>query len=144
MATETLAPLASAGLEVSPTPSGELGAGPAAKRAGAGASASMRAAPMRAAPDPQIALDPGPHRDEIIKRLRRAEGQLRGIVRMLEEGQGCLPISQQLTAVRKALDATMARMTMNYLQQEMADAADRNPEVGRALERVGLLVARLG
>jgi DNA-binding FrmR family transcriptional regulator len=94
--------------------------------------------------DGQLALATGPHRDEIIKRLRRAEGQLRGIVRMLEEGQGCLPIAQQLTAVRKALDATMARMTVSYLEQELADDARRDPAVGHAIERVGLLIGRLG
>lgn len=40
---------------------------------------------------------------EIIKRLKRAEGHLKSIVTMLEEGRGCLDIAQQLHAVEKAI-----------------------------------------
>ena len=40
---------------------------------------------------------------EIIKRLKRAEGQLKSIVAMLEEERGCLDIAQQLQAVEKAI-----------------------------------------
>lgn len=39
----------------------------------------------------------------IIKRLKRAEGHLKSIVTMLEEGRGCLEIAQQLQAVEKAV-----------------------------------------
>ena len=42
-------------------------------------------------------------RPEIVKRLRKAEGHLRGIVAMLEEGRGCLELAQQLQAVEKAI-----------------------------------------
>jgi uncharacterized protein len=40
---------------------------------------------------------------EIIKRLRRAEGHLKSIIKMLEEDRGCLEIAQQLQAVEKAV-----------------------------------------
>lgn len=40
---------------------------------------------------------------EIIKRLKRAEGHLKSIVAMLEEGRECLDIAQQLQAVEKAI-----------------------------------------
>ncbi len=156
MATDILASLACASVE--PSPGGHAAFAPVdpvttdvadtrpAGNGGASADAASAATtgtgPAR--PDPEIVLAGGLHRDEIIKRLRRAEGQLRGIVRMLEEGQGCLPISQQLTAVRRALDATMARIAISYLEQELAEAAGRDPEVRRAVERVGLLVGRLG
>ena len=39
----------------------------------------------------------------IIKRLKRAEGHLKGIITMLEEGRGCLDIAQQLQAVESAV-----------------------------------------
>jgi DNA-binding FrmR family transcriptional regulator len=145
MATDTLAPLASASFDVPPNSLAAM-PGPPAGAAGPAGAFTGDAPPDggRGRPDPELVLANGPHRDEIVKRLRRAEGQLRGIVRMLEEGQGCLPISQQLMAVRKALDATMARITINYLEQEMAEAATKDPEIGRAIERVGLLVGRIG
>jgi CsoR family transcriptional regulator, copper-sensing transcriptional repressor len=58
-------------------------------------------------------------RSDVMNRLRRAEGQLRGIQRMVEEGEDCLKIGQQFSAVRKALDSTYLRMTLCFLQQEL-------------------------
>lgn len=40
---------------------------------------------------------------DIIKRLKRAEGHLKSIVSMLEEGRECLDVAQQLQAVEKAI-----------------------------------------
>jgi CsoR family transcriptional regulator, copper-sensing transcriptional repressor len=40
----------------------------------------------------------------LLSRLRRAEGQVRAVVRLIEEGQSCDSVAQQLTAARKALD----------------------------------------
>ena len=91
----------------------------------------------------EMALREGPHRDEIVKRLRRAEGQLRGIIRMLDEGQGCMAVAQQLTAVRKALDATMARMAVSYLEQELGERTRHDPGLVPAVEQVGRLISRL-
>ncbi|GAO36820.1 hypothetical protein SCT_2235 [Sulfuricella sp. T08] len=40
---------------------------------------------------------------DIVKRLKRAEGHLKSIIVMLEEGRGCLDIAQQLQAVESAV-----------------------------------------
>ncbi|OWJ89910.1 metal resistance protein [Pseudomonas sp. A46] len=40
---------------------------------------------------------------EIVKRLKRAEGHLRSIVTMIEDGRACVDIAQQLHAVEKAV-----------------------------------------
>jgi CsoR family transcriptional regulator, copper-sensing transcriptional repressor len=40
----------------------------------------------------------------LLSRLRRAEGQVRAVARLIEEGQSCDSVAQQLTAARKALD----------------------------------------
>ncbi len=45
-----------------------------------------------------------PTRDQIMVRLRRAEGQLRGVQRMLHEGSPCDDVLVQLAAVTAALD----------------------------------------
>ena len=58
-------------------------------------------------------------RTDVLNRLRRAEGQLRGIQRMVEEGENCLKIGQQFAAVRKALDSTYMRMTVCFMEQEL-------------------------
>ncbi len=58
-------------------------------------------------------------RTDLLNRLKRAEGQLRGIQRMIEENQPCLDIATQMAAVRKALDSTYVRMTVCFMQQEL-------------------------
>ncbi|NRT56414.1 metal-sensing transcriptional repressor [Sphaerotilus uruguayifluvii] len=58
-------------------------------------------------------------RTDILNRLKRAEGQLRGIQRMIEGGEPCLDIASQMAAVRKALDSAYVRMTVCFMQQEM-------------------------
>jgi len=58
-------------------------------------------------------------RTDLLNRLKRAEGQLRGVQRMIEEGQPCLDIASQMAAVRKALDSTYVRMTVCFMQQEL-------------------------
>jgi DNA-binding FrmR family transcriptional regulator len=44
------------------------------------------------------------HRRELVMRLKRIEGQLRGIQAMIEGGAECEPVTQQLSAARRALD----------------------------------------
>jgi len=67
----------------------------------------------------QAALISEKSRTDIRNRLRRAEGQLRGIQRMLEVGAPCADIATQMAAVRKALDSTYVRMTMCFMQEQM-------------------------
>lgn len=58
-------------------------------------------------------------RTDLLNRLKRAEGQLRGIQRMISENEPCLAIAGQMAAVRKALDSAYVRMTVCFMQQEM-------------------------
>jgi DNA-binding FrmR family transcriptional regulator len=51
----------------------------------------------------------------IIKRLRNAEGHLRSIVTMLEEGRHCLEIAQQLQAVEKAIESAKKTLIHDHL-----------------------------
>ncbi|MBK9442222.1 MAG: metal-sensing transcriptional repressor [Comamonadaceae bacterium] len=71
-------------------------------------------------------------RTDILNRLRRAEGQIRGVQRMIEEGESCLKIGQQFSAVRKALDSTYLRMTMCFMEQELSSClgADDSQKAG--------------
>ncbi|MEY4763865.1 MAG: hypothetical protein RI907_538 [Pseudomonadota bacterium] len=63
-------------------------------------------------------------RADILNRLKRAEGQLRGIQRMIEEGEPCLQIATQMAAVRKALDSTYVRMTMCFMTEQIQAKVD--------------------
>jgi DNA-binding FrmR family transcriptional regulator len=68
---------------------------------------------------PMASLDNPTARADIVNRLKRAEGQLRGVQRMVEEGESCVKVAQQLSAVRKALDSTYVRMTVCLVEQEV-------------------------
>lgn len=87
-------------------------------------------------------------RTDVINRLRRAEGQIRGVQRMVEEGENCLKISQQLSAVRKALDSTYLRLTMCYMKQELQQHLPaeqmQTPGMESLLKDMEGLLARIG
>lgn len=52
---------------------------------------------------------------DIIKRLKRAEGHLRSIVAMLEEGRDCLDVAQQLQAVEKAVTGAKKTLVHDHI-----------------------------
>lgn len=87
-------------------------------------------------------------RTDILNRLRRAEGQIRGVQRMIEEGDSCLKIGQQFSAVRKALDSTYLRMTMCFMEQEIETCVkpDDSQKAGLdlMLKDMEALLARMG
>ena len=85
-------------------------------------------------------------RTDLLNRLRRAEGQLRGVQRMIEEGEPCLAIAGQMAAVRKALDAAYVRMTVCFMQQELqslAPDAKRERELASVLDEVQTLLDKV-
>jgi DNA-binding FrmR family transcriptional regulator len=73
-------------------------------------------------------------RNDLLNRLKRAEGQLRGIQRMISEGDECLAIAQQLSAVRKALDSTYLRMTLCFVEQQLQSRLPHEGPEGEAAE----------
>jgi DNA-binding FrmR family transcriptional regulator len=54
---------------------------------------------------------------EIVKRLRRAEGQLAGVIGMLEKGRDCTEVVTQLAAVSRALDRAGFKLVATGLKQ---------------------------
>ncbi len=86
-------------------------------------------------------------RQALLNRLKRAEGQLRGLQRMIEQGQSCLDIAGQLAAVRKALDSTHAKLTVAYMEQELGarlPATDsRRQQLADVLREVQTLLGKV-
>jgi DNA-binding FrmR family transcriptional regulator len=86
-------------------------------------------------------------RNDLLNRLKRAEGQLRGIQRMIDEGQPCLDIASQMAAVRKALDSAYVRMTVCFMQQELVGRLHLEPgaegELDTVLEDVQTLLGKV-
>ncbi len=52
---------------------------------------------------------------DIVKRLKRAEGHLKSIIVMLEEGRGCLEIAQQLQAVESAVSNAKKTLVHDHI-----------------------------
>ena len=64
------------------------------------------------------------HRD-LLPRLRRIEGQIRGITRMVQERRYCIDIIQQLTAARKALDQVSLKIMSGHINTCVSESIRR-------------------
>ncbi|HET8658476.1 MAG TPA: metal-sensitive transcriptional regulator [Micromonosporaceae bacterium] len=79
----------------------------------------------------------------VIRRLRRAEGQIRGVIGMLEEGRDCAEVVTQLAAVSRALDRAGFKIIASGLQQCLtaADSGEDSTVDLEKLERLFLSLA---
>lgn len=66
-------------------------------------------------------LDPDKEKD-VGHRLKRVEGQIRGLQRMVEEGRYCGDILQQITSVQRALRSVGEIITRNHLETCVTEA----------------------
>ena len=66
--------------------------------------------------------------DEVIRRLRRVEGQIGGIIRMLDEQRDCADIVTQLAAASRALDRAGFRLLASGMRQCAAASESGKPE----------------
>lgn len=64
-------------------------------------------------------------KEELQKRLRRIEGQVRGVARMVDEDRDCREIVQQLAAIRAAAHQVGLLVTRAYACQCMSEPADQ-------------------
>lgn len=74
-------------------------------------------------------------KDDYLKRLRRIEGQVRGIARMVDEDTYCIDILTQVSAVTKALQAVSLGLVEDHLGHCVVDAARQSQEAGDAKVR---------
>ena len=72
----------------------------------------------------------------ILNRLKRAEGQLRGIQKMIEEGTECGDVITQLSAVRSSVDRVMAENLKNCLENPAADTEVQHQKIEQAVNMI--------
>ncbi|MBX9763569.1 MAG: metal-sensing transcriptional repressor [Pseudomonadaceae bacterium] len=84
------------------------------------------------------------HRD-IVKRLKRAEGHLRSIVGMIEDGRSCVDLAQQLHAVEKAVCQAKRTLIQDHIDHCLEHALTAASEQGErtALEDFKLITKYL-
>lgn len=83
-------------------------------------------------------------KDAYLKRLRRIEGQVRGIARMVDEDVYCIDVLTQVSAAKRALDAFAIALLEEHLghcvtdaiQQGGDEAADKITEASAAIARL--------
>jgi len=85
-----------------------------------------------------------PLAEDIATRLRRIEGQIRGIQRMLEEGRECEDMLTQTMATRSALDQVGARLMEFHLERCLLEGFDCDEERMAALREALKLWTRFG
>lgn len=79
--------------------------------------------------------------EQMKTRLRRIEGQVRGVLRLMEEGKSCKDVVSQLSAVRNAADKTLALIVAENLQQCILEEQAAGGDTGKLVqEAVELLV----
>ncbi len=83
-------------------------------------------------------------KDVLLKRLRRAEGQVRGIARMVEEEKYCIDILTQVSAATKALEGVALSLLGDHLTHCVAEAsAEGGPVAQEKIREANEAIARL-
>ncbi|EFM09495.1 protein of unknown function DUF156 [Paenibacillus curdlanolyticus YK9] len=79
--------------------------------------------------------------DELKARLKRIEGQVRGVLRLMDEGKSCKDVVSQLSAVRNASDRAIAQIVAENLQQCILDEQKTGGDTSKLVKQaVELLV----
>ncbi|WP_327176608.1 metal-sensitive transcriptional regulator [Streptomyces sp. NBC_01335] len=83
-------------------------------------------------------------KDEHLKRLRRIEGQIRGLQRMVDEDTYCIDILTQVSASTKALQSFALQLLEEHLRHCVADAAVKGgDEIDAKVDEATKAIARL-
>ena len=78
----------------------------------------------------------------VLNRLRRAQGQISGVIKMIEEGRDCEDVVTQLAAASRALDRAGFAIIATGLQQCLTDA-ERGERSGETTEQMKARLEKL-
>jgi DNA-binding FrmR family transcriptional regulator len=82
-----------------------------------------------------------PHKDALLKRLRRIEGQVRGLERMVEDDRYCIDVLTQIAAVETALEAVASKVLEDHVSHCVAGALASGDEAEATAKTDELLAA---
>lgn len=77
----------------------------------------------------------------VLNRLKRAQGQLGGVIRLIEEGQDCQTVINQLAAARRALDRAGFAILSSGLQQCVTTTGEMTESDAKTLEKLFLTLS---
>ena len=82
-------------------------------------------------------------KEQLLKRLARVEGQVRGVTRMVEEDRYCIDVLTQIQATEVALDGVALGLLDDHVRNCMkGSAAERSEKTDELMGAVGRLVGR--
>ncbi len=81
-------------------------------------------------------------RDEILSRLRKIEGQVRGIQRMVSEDAYCVDVLTQISAVVSGVEKVALRLLREHMKGCVADAVRSSDEGAEKIDEVLKVVER--
>lgn len=85
------------------------------------------------------------HKDQVAKRLRRIEGQVRGLQQMIEDDRYCIDVLTQVSAVTKALQAVAIELMGDHLSTCVSEAVQAggpaaDEKITEAIDAIARLV----
>ncbi len=85
-------------------------------------------------------------KEQVLKRLRRAEGQVRGVARMVEEDKYCIDILTQISAAQAALDRVTLELLREHarycLTNDEVKASQPGDKVDELVGAIGRMLSR--
>ncbi|GAA2473190.1 metal-sensitive transcriptional regulator [Terrabacter carboxydivorans] len=97
--------------------------------------------PTTPTPEPAAGSPASDDLTPVVNRLKRAQGQIGGVIRLIEEGRDCRDIVTQLAAVNKALDRAGFAIVSRSLRECVSSPGGLQPEDQAALEKLFLTLA---
>ena len=83
------------------------------------------------------------HQKDVVNRLRRIEGQVRGLIEMIQSERSCEEVALQMSAARKAMDKTFYRMMACSVMEAVYDA-ETDVQAIAEVERSARLLEKFG
>jgi DNA-binding FrmR family transcriptional regulator len=78
---------------------------------------------------------------QVLNRLRRAQGQLAGVISMVESGRDCTEVVTQLAAVSRALDRAGFKIVASGMRQCLSAEDGESPMTEEQMEKMFLTLA---
>ena len=79
--------------------------------------------------------------DAVIKRMKRAQGQIAAVIRMLEEGRSCEDVVHQMAAVGKAVNTAAFTLIASSLKECLLEDKKNHAETTQRLQKLFLSLA---
>jgi DNA-binding FrmR family transcriptional regulator len=83
------------------------------------------------------------HQKDVVNRLRRIEGQVRGLIEMIQDGRSCEEVALQMSAARKAMDKAFYRMMACTVIEAVYDAENETQAI-EEVEKSARLLEKFG